>query len=212
MVSSAAKRKIKAKDDKMLTLERYFESCGRDLSRTLSWTKWYGLYQNWLLLLLLMPENVTFPKLWQPPSKKKIWQTTDLQTATPAKHFLEQSRTKETWKWKPNRKENRVKKLKEGPCAHQKCINQLQRWCNPLNEPIWQKGQLWRPPKRGHVSCRKSVSHERTSTVSSPLSIIPPSLSMRNITLLSPSFLSLVHGPLSPLTSALTSRSWNAIW
>ena len=31
-VSSAAKRKIKAKGDKMLTLERYFESCGRDLS------------------------------------------------------------------------------------------------------------------------------------------------------------------------------------
>ena len=36
MVSSAAKRKIKAKGDKMLTLERYFESCGRDLSRSLS--------------------------------------------------------------------------------------------------------------------------------------------------------------------------------
>jgi len=97
---------------------------------------------------------------------------TDLQTATPAKHFWEQSRTKETWKCKPNRKENRVKKLKEGPGAHQKCINQLQRWCNPLNEPIWQKGQLWRPPKRGHVSCRKSVSHERTSTVSDSEALI----------------------------------------
>ena len=36
MVSSAAKRKIKAKGNKMLTLERYFESCGRDLSRSLS--------------------------------------------------------------------------------------------------------------------------------------------------------------------------------
>jgi len=36
MVSSAAKRKIKAKGDKMLTLERYFKSCGRDLSRSLS--------------------------------------------------------------------------------------------------------------------------------------------------------------------------------
>ena len=36
MVSSATKRKIKAKGDKMLTLERYFESCGRDLSRSLS--------------------------------------------------------------------------------------------------------------------------------------------------------------------------------
>ena len=36
MVSSAAKRKIKAKGDKMLTLERYFESCGRHLSRSLS--------------------------------------------------------------------------------------------------------------------------------------------------------------------------------
>ena len=34
--SPAAKRKIKAKDDKMLALEQYFESCGRDLSRTLS--------------------------------------------------------------------------------------------------------------------------------------------------------------------------------
>ena len=33
---SAAKRKIKAKGNKMLTLERYFESCGRDLSRSLS--------------------------------------------------------------------------------------------------------------------------------------------------------------------------------
>ena len=36
MVFSAAKRKIKAKGNKMLTLERYFESCGRDLSRSLS--------------------------------------------------------------------------------------------------------------------------------------------------------------------------------
>ena len=36
MVSSAAKRKIKAKGNKMLTLERYFESRGRDLSRSLS--------------------------------------------------------------------------------------------------------------------------------------------------------------------------------
>ena len=36
MLSSAAKREIKAKGDKMLTLERYFESCGRDLSRSLS--------------------------------------------------------------------------------------------------------------------------------------------------------------------------------
>ena len=35
MDSLAAKRKIQTKDDKMLTLERYFESCGRDLSRTL---------------------------------------------------------------------------------------------------------------------------------------------------------------------------------
>ena len=39
MISSETKREMKAKDDKMLTLERYFESCGRDLSRCLSWTK-----------------------------------------------------------------------------------------------------------------------------------------------------------------------------
>ena len=39
MISSETKREMKAKDDKMLTLERYFESCRRDLSRCLSWTK-----------------------------------------------------------------------------------------------------------------------------------------------------------------------------
>ena len=43
-----------------------------------------------------------------------------------------------------------------------------------------------------------------------PLTILL-SLSMRNITLLSPSFLSLIPGPLSRLTSALTSHFWNAI-
>ena len=36
MVSLATKRKMKAKDDKMLTLERYFESYRRDFSRCLS--------------------------------------------------------------------------------------------------------------------------------------------------------------------------------
>ena len=35
MVSLATKRKMKTKDDKMLTLERYFESCRRDFSRCL---------------------------------------------------------------------------------------------------------------------------------------------------------------------------------
>ena len=32
----SSKTKTKAKGEKMLTLERYFESCGRDLSRSLS--------------------------------------------------------------------------------------------------------------------------------------------------------------------------------
>ena len=32
MIFSEAKPEMKAKDDKMLTLERYFESCRRDLS------------------------------------------------------------------------------------------------------------------------------------------------------------------------------------
>ena len=36
MISSKTKPEMKAKDDKMLTLERYFESCRRDLSRCLS--------------------------------------------------------------------------------------------------------------------------------------------------------------------------------
>ena len=36
MIFSEAKPEMKAKDDKMLTLERYFESCRRDLSRCLS--------------------------------------------------------------------------------------------------------------------------------------------------------------------------------
>ena len=36
MISSETKPEMKAKDDKMLTLERYFESCRRDLSRCLS--------------------------------------------------------------------------------------------------------------------------------------------------------------------------------
>ena len=34
-----------------------------------------------------------------------------------------------------------------------------------LTRCIFKKYQFWRPPKRGHFSCRKSVSHERTSTV-----------------------------------------------
>ena len=47
-----------------------------------------------------MPEKRDFSELWQPPSKKQIdkqgLSNTDLQTANPAKHFLEQSRTQET--------------------------------------------------------------------------------------------------------------------
>ena len=35
MIFSEAKPEMKAKDDKMLILERYFESCRRDLSRCL---------------------------------------------------------------------------------------------------------------------------------------------------------------------------------
>ena len=46
MIFSETKRDMKTKDDKMLTLERYFESCRRDLSRCLSWTKRFGLYQT----------------------------------------------------------------------------------------------------------------------------------------------------------------------
>ena len=83
MVSSAAKRKIKTKDDKMLTLERYFESCGRDLSKTLSWTKWYGLYLNLALAVTSRARKRDFSELWQPPSKKKIWQTRPEQHRSP---------------------------------------------------------------------------------------------------------------------------------
>ena len=62
MVSLTAKRKIKTKDDKMLTLERYFESCGRNLSKTLSWTKWYGLYQNLALAVTSRARKHDFSK------------------------------------------------------------------------------------------------------------------------------------------------------
>ena len=80
MISSAAKRKIKAKDDKMLTLERYFESCGRDLSRTLSWTKWYGLYQNLALAVASHARKRDFSKtmaaiVQEKDLTNKVWAT-----------------------------------------------------------------------------------------------------------------------------------------
>ena len=83
MVSSAAKRKIKTKGNKMLTLERYFESCGRDLSGSLSWTKWYGLHQNLALGVASHARKRDFSELWQPPSKKQIWQTRPEQHRSP---------------------------------------------------------------------------------------------------------------------------------
>ena len=51
---------------------------------------------------------------------------------------------------------------------------ELIRFCIPmvLTRCIFKKYQFWRPPKRGHFSCRKSVSHERTSTVSDSEALI----------------------------------------
>ena len=91
---------------------------------------------------------------------------TDLQTATPARHFLEQSTTRETWKCKINRQENRAKEPKEGPCTHWKRINQFRAgsilWMKQSDKKVSSKD----PQNGGHFSCRKPVPHLRTSTVS----------------------------------------------
>ena len=51
-------------------------------------------------------------------------------------------------------------------------LHQLQRWCNPLNEAIWQKVSFDDPQNGGHFSCRKPVSHVGTSTVSGSEALI----------------------------------------
>ena len=70
MVSSAAKRKIKAKSDKMLTLERYFESCGRDLSEVL--VRQNDMVYTNLALAASHARKRDLSELWQPPSKRQI--------------------------------------------------------------------------------------------------------------------------------------------
>ena len=77
------------------------------------------------------------------------------------------------------------------------------------NQPADDDTEMTRPTIEGEITCSSEL---KPLWIVSSLWIIPPSLSMRNTTLLSPSFLSLIPGPLSPLTSVLTSRSWNAIW
>ena len=63
--------------------------------------------------------------IWEKDLTNKALSNTDLQTAAPARHFLEKPKTNQTWK------------CKEKP------------WCNPLIEAIWQKGQLWQPRNKG---------------------------------------------------------------
>ena len=49
-------------------------------------------------------------------------------------------------------------------------IRFVSRWS--ITRYIFQKCQLWRPPKRGSFSCRKPVSHVGTSTVSDSEALI----------------------------------------
>ena len=90
-----------------------------------------------------------FPKLWQPPSEERFWQTRPEQhrspNTTPARHFLEQPKTQQTWKCKINQKENHAKN--ERRTLH--ALETQKPIASPLIEAIWQKGQLW--PKRGVI-------------------------------------------------------------
>ena len=51
---------------------------------------------------------------------------------------------------------------------------ELIRFASPwsITRCIFKKYHLWRPPKRGHFSCRKPVSHVGTSTVSDSEALI----------------------------------------
>ena len=65
-----------------------------------------------------MPENVTFQNYGSHRLRNRFdkqgLSNTDLQTANPAKHFLEQSRTQETWKCKlKSKRKSRKKNLKK---------------------------------------------------------------------------------------------------
>ena len=125
-----------------------------------------------------MPENVTFQnygshRLRNRFFANKAWATQISKQRIQGKHFLEQSRTQETWKCKLNRKENRVKKLKEGPCsaleiAYTNCSAGVILWMKQSDKKV----SFDDPQNGGHFSCRKPVSHVGTSTVSDSEALI----------------------------------------
>ena len=123
-----------------------------------------------------MPENVTFQNYGSHRLRNRFdkqgLSNTDLQTANPAKHFLEQSRTQETWKCKLNRKENRVKNLKKDLArtrnAYTNCSAGVILWMKQSDKKV----SFDDPQNGGHFSCRKPVSHVGTSTVSDSEALI----------------------------------------
>ena len=123
-----------------------------------------------------MPENVTFQNYGSHRLRNRFdkqgLSNTDLQTANPAKHFLDQSRTQETWKCKLNRKENRVKNLKKDLArtrnAYTNCSAGVILWMKQSDKKV----SFDDPQNGGHFSCRKPVSHVGTSTVSDSEALI----------------------------------------
>ena len=123
-----------------------------------------------------MFENVTFQNYGSHRLRNRFdkqgLSNTDLQTANPAKHFLEQSRTQETWKCKLNRKENRVKNLKKDLArtrnAYTNCSAGVILWMKQSDKKV----SFDDPQNGGHFSCRKPVSHVGTSTVSDSEALI----------------------------------------
>ena len=123
-----------------------------------------------------MPQNVTFQNYGSQRLRNRFdkqgLSNTDLQTANPAKHFLEQSRTQETWKCKLNRQENRVKNLKKDLArtrnAYTNCSAGVILWMKQSDKKV----SFDDPQNGGHFSCRKPVSHVGTSTVSDSEALI----------------------------------------
>ena len=108
-----------------------------------------------------MPENVTFQNYGSHRLRNRFdkqgLSNTDLQTANPAKHFLEQSRTQETWKCKLNRKEHRVKKLIKKDLARTRnaytnCSAGVILWMKQSDKKV----SFDDPQNGGHFSCRKT--------------------------------------------------------